>query len=153
MTPTEKLAELKLVLPPAVTPVGSYVPAKRIGGLIHTSGQIPIANGKVTITGKVGDGVTLAQAQDAARLCALNALAAAANIAGGLDRIAGIERVCVYVASAAHFSDQPKVANAASDLFFALFGEYGRHVRSAVGVAVLPLDVPVELELVARERS
>jgi len=150
MTPTQRLAELKLVLPKVAAPVGSYVPAKRIGNLVYTSGQIPIAEGKVTVTGIVGDTLSLEQGQAAARLCALNALAAAAEVAGGVDRIAGIERVCVYVASAPGFGDQPKVANGGSDLFFAIFGEPGRHVRSAVGVSALPLNVPVELELVAR---
>jgi enamine deaminase RidA (YjgF/YER057c/UK114 family) len=151
MTPTEKLADLNLTLPRVTAPVGSYVPAKRIADLIYTSGQIPIAGGKVTVTGKVGEDVTLAQAQEAAKLCALNALAAVASVTGSLDRIVAIERVCVYVASAPAFAQQPQVANAASDLFFALFGEAGKHVRSAVGVSVLPLDVPVELELIARE--
>lgn len=151
--PSEKLAALGLALPQVAPPVGSYVPAKRVGDLVFTSGQIPVAGGKPAFTGKVGDAVSLAQAQEAAKLCALNALAAAAGVAGGIDRLAAIERVCVFVACVPTFSEQPKVANAASDLFFGVFGEAGRHVRSAVGVPVLPLDVPVELELVARIAS
>jgi len=149
-TPSQQLAALGLELPQVAAPVGSYVPAKRVGELVFTSGQIPVAGGKPTVTGKVGDAVSLAQAQEAAKLCALNALAAAAGVCGGLDRIAAIERVCVFVACVPAFTEQPKVANAASDLFFSVFGEAGRHVRSAVGVPVLPLDVPVELELIAR---
>ncbi|HRX85148.1 MAG TPA: RidA family protein [Phycisphaerae bacterium] len=149
-TPSQQLAALGLELPQVAAPVGSYVPAKRVGELVFTSGQIPVAGGKPTVTGKVGDAVSLAQAQEAAKLCALNALAAAAGVCGGLDRIVAIERVCVFVACVPAFTEQPKVANAASDLFFSVFGEAGRHVRSAVGVPVLPLDVPVELELIAR---
>ncbi len=149
MTPSQKLAELNLTLPEVAVPVGSYVPAIASGNLVLTSGQIPVVGGKVTCTGKVGDDVSLGKAQEAAKLCALNGLAAVAALAGGVDRITRIVRVCVFVASKPTFTDQPKVANAASDLFAAVFGEAGRHVRSAVGVASLPLDVPVELELVA----
>ncbi|MCB9850653.1 MAG: RidA family protein [Phycisphaerales bacterium] len=149
MSASTKLASLGLTLPTVAKPVGSYVPATRVGNVVYTSGQIPVAGGGVTITGKVGAGVTLEQAQDAAKLCLLNALAAVASLAGGINGITRIVRVCVFVASDTAFSDQPKVANAASDLCVELFGDAGRHVRSAVGVSVLPLDVPVELELVA----
>ena len=152
MTPSAKLAELGLKLPEVTAPVGSYVPATMSGNLVLTSGQIPLADGALACTGKVGDGVTLAEAQEAAEVCALNALAAAASAAGGIDNLQRIVRLCVFVASAPSFTDQPKVANAASDLLANIFGDAGKHVRSAVGVASLPLDVPVELELVAQVR-
>ena len=152
MTPSAKLAELGLKLPEVATPVGSYVPAIVSGNLVLTSGQIPLTDGALACTGKVGDGVTLAEAQQAAEMCALNALAAAASAAGGIDNLRRIVRLCVFVASAPSFTDQPKVANAASDLLASIFGDAGKHARSAVGVASLPLDVPVELELVAQVR-
>jgi len=150
MMPSAKLAELGLELPEVASPVGSYVPAAVMGETVLTSGQIPMVAGKLPVTGKVGGSVTLEQAQKAAEACALNALAAAAAAVGGLDNIERIVRLCVFVASAPDFTDQPKVANAASDLMAGIFGEAGKHARSAVGVAALPLDVPVELELVAQ---
>jgi enamine deaminase RidA (YjgF/YER057c/UK114 family) len=150
MTPSATLATLGIKLPPASAPVGNYVPATRVGNLVYTSGQIPMTDGAVTVTGKVGDTVTLEQAQAAARTCLLNGLSAIAAVAGGVDAIERIVRVCVYVASAASFTDHPQVANGASDLCVEIFGEAGKHVRSAVGVSVLPLNVPVELELVAQ---
>jgi enamine deaminase RidA (YjgF/YER057c/UK114 family) len=149
MSATAKLAELGLTLPKIAAPVGSYVPATRVGSIVYTSGQIPLADGKVVYTGKVGAGLDLATAQKAAELCCLNALSIVAAEAGGIDRIVRIVRVVVFVASAPAFTDQPKVANGASDLLVKIFGDAGRHVRSAVGVAVLPLDAAVELELVA----
>jgi enamine deaminase RidA (YjgF/YER057c/UK114 family) len=149
MTPSAKLTELGMELPVVATPVGSYVPATVVGDKILTSGQIPMVAGKLLFTGKVGGSVTLEQAQQAAQACALNALAAAADAAGGIDNIERIVRLCVFVASTPDFTDQPKVANAASDLMASIFGQAGKHARSAVGVAALPLDVPVELELVA----
>jgi enamine deaminase RidA (YjgF/YER057c/UK114 family) len=141
-----------MALPAVTAPVGSYVPATLLGDMVYTSGQIPMKNGKPVSTGIVGADVSLDQARAAAEVCALNALAAAASVAGGLDNIDRIVRVCVFVASTTTFTDQPKVANAASDLFYNIFGESGRHVRSAVGVASLPLNVPVELELIAQIR-
>jgi len=151
--PSQRLAEEGLSLPSVAAPVGSYVPAMKVGDLVYTSGQIPIANGSVTVSGKVGDNVSLEDAQDAARFCALNALAAVASVAGGVDKIKRIVRVCVFVASAVDFEEQPLVANAASNFYVDIFGDAAKHVRSAVGVAVLPLDVPVELELVAQVDS
>jgi enamine deaminase RidA (YjgF/YER057c/UK114 family) len=150
MTHSERLASLNLNLPTVAAPVGSYVPAVRNGNDVLTSGQIPMRDGKLTCTGKVGADVTLEDAADAARLTALNAVAAVASVAGGIDRIEQIVRVCVFVNSAPGFTDQPKVANGASDLLAQVFGDAGKHVRSAVGVAELPLNVAVELELVAR---
>lgn len=149
MNPSERLAELKLSLPDVATPVGAYVPATIVGKVAYTSGQIPIESGAVRYRGKVGDEVSLEDAQGAAQLCALNALAAIASVAGGIDNITRIVRLCVFVASTPQFTDQPKVANAASELCTDVFGEAGKHVRSAVGVSSLPLDVPVELEMVA----
>jgi enamine deaminase RidA (YjgF/YER057c/UK114 family) len=153
VTPSTRLAELGLSLPDVATPVGSYVPAIVTGDIVLTSGQIPLAGGKFVCQGIVGENVTLEQAQKAAEVCALNAIAAAGSAIGGMDRIEQIVRVCVFVASSPKFTDQPKVANAASDLFAKIFGDAGKHVRSAVGVASLPLNVPVELELTARVRK
>jgi enamine deaminase RidA (YjgF/YER057c/UK114 family) len=150
MTHSERLTALNLTLPTVVTPVGSYVPALQNGQEVLTSGQLPMRGGRLTCTGKVGADVTLEDAAAAAELAALNALAAAVSVAGDIDRIERIVRVCVFVNSAPGFTDQPKVANGASDLLGKIFGEAGRHARSAVGVAELPLDAAVELELVAR---
>lgn len=149
MIPSEQLNALDLTLPEVVAPVGVYVPATLVGNLAYTSGQIPIEAGEVQCCGKVGDNVSLEAAQRAARLCALNALAAIADVVGGIDKITRIVRVCVFVASTPNFTDQPKVANGASTLCGELFGDAGKHVRSAVGVSSLPLDSAVELEMVA----
>jgi enamine deaminase RidA (YjgF/YER057c/UK114 family) len=149
MKPSEILAAMNLSLPDVAQPVGMYVPATIVGNLAYTSGQIPLEAGQVRYQGKVGDNVSLEDAQAAARLCALNALSAIASIVGGIDKITRIVRVCVFVASTPDFTDQPKVANGASTLCGDLFGEAGKHVRSAVGVASLPLDASVELEMVA----
>lgn len=153
MSASERLASLGLELPEVATPVGSYVPAVRHGDLVMTSGQVPFVNGTLAVTGIVGDTVTPEQAADAARVAALNALAAAAQAAGGLDNIASVVRVVGYVASAPNFGGQPAVLNAASNLLTDIFGESGRHVRSAVGVAALPLGAPVEVELVVAVRN
>ncbi|MEE8170996.1 MAG: RidA family protein [Phycisphaerae bacterium] len=153
MNPSERLGELGLTLPPLVQPVGSYVPAIRTGSLVLVSGQIPIENGKIKFAGKVGRDLTLEQAATAARLCGLNALAIAADAAGGIDRIARIVRLAVFVNGAPGFTDQPKVADGASDLMTEIFGEAGRHVRAAVGAAELPLNAAVEVELIAELHS
>ena len=149
MTPSERLAELKIELPAVAAPVGSYVPALCSGRLIMTSGQLPFRGGKLLYTGKVPDDVSVEEAADGAAIAALNALAAAAQAAGGIDHIGRIVRVSVYINSGTGFTDQPKVANGASDLFVRIFGDAGRHVRAAVGVAELPLNAAVELELMA----
>lgn len=146
MAASEKLAALGLQLPPVATPAGAYVPALRSGGQILTSGQLPMVDGALAVTGKVGAEVTEEQAADAARIAALNAVAAAADIAGGLDAITRVVKVVVFVASDPGFTGQATVANGASGLLGELFD--GGHVRSAVGVAVLPLGTPVEVELV-----
>lgn len=153
MSASENLSRLGLALPAAPAPVGSYVPGIRTGQLVMTSGQLPFVDGTLLHPGHVGNEVTLEQAQECARYAALNALAAAADVAGGLDRIVRIVRVAVFVASAAGFGDQPKVANGASDLFVEIFGEAGRHVRAAVGASGLPMHSCVELELVAEIKS
>jgi enamine deaminase RidA (YjgF/YER057c/UK114 family) len=149
LKPSERLAALKLALPPSAAPVGSYVPAIKVGNLVMVSGQIPFHEGKLIATGKVGADLTLEQAQSAARQCGLNALAAAATAAGGIDHISRIVRLAVFVNSAPGFTDQPKVANGASDLMVEVFGEAGRHARAAVGACELPLDAAVEVELTA----
>ena len=148
MTHSERLASLNLTLPQVVTPVGSYVPALQSGQGVLTSGQLPMRDGRLTCTGKVGADVTLEDAAAAAELAALNAVAAAAWAAGGIDHIERIVRVCVFVNSAAGFTDQSKVANGASDLLLEVFGEAGRHTRCAIGAAELPLNAPVELDLI-----
>jgi enamine deaminase RidA (YjgF/YER057c/UK114 family) len=142
--PHAKLAELGLQLPEVVPPVASYVPAVQSGRHVYVSGQLPMAEGKLLATGKVGAGVSADQAKDLAQRCALNALAA-------IDSLVGLENVVKltgFVASAPGFTGQPAVINGASDLFGAVFGEAGRHARSAVGVAELPLDAPVEVEVI-----
>lgn len=148
MSHSQRLAALNLELPPVATPLAAYVPATRAGNQVLTSGQLPVVDGELVIEGKVGAEVSLDDAVAAARQCALNAIAAAAAEAGGLDQIRRVVRVCVFVASTPEFTGQPQVANGASDLFQEVFGEAGVHVRSAVGVAVLPINAPVEVELV-----
>jgi enamine deaminase RidA (YjgF/YER057c/UK114 family) len=135
-------------LPAVPAPAGAYVPAARTGTLIFTAGQLPFEEGELDTTGKVGDAVSLEQAKRAARLCALNALAAAAAEAGSLNRIARVVKVTGYVASAPRFNRQPEVIDGASELIGQTFGAAGLHARSAIGVAELPLDAPVEVELV-----
>jgi enamine deaminase RidA (YjgF/YER057c/UK114 family) len=149
MTATENLARLGLELPPVATPVGQYLPATVSGGVAYTSGQLPLLGGVLHATGKVGAEVTVEDAAKCAELAALNALAAVAHVAGGLDNIKRIGKVLVFVASDPTFTDQAVVANGASELLGNIFGENGRHARSAVGVAVLPKNSPVEVELIA----
>jgi enamine deaminase RidA (YjgF/YER057c/UK114 family) len=148
-TPSERLAAAGLTLPPVAAPVAAYVPAVRTGSYVYTSGQLPLADGKLLGTGKVGDGVAPEEAAAFARTAALNALAAAASVAGGLDAIKRIVKVTCFVASAPTFTGQAQVANGASELLIEVLGDAGRHARSAVGMAVLPLDSPVEVELIA----
>ena len=146
MSALARLKEIGLALPPVATPAGAYVPARRTGNLVFTAGQVPLVDGKVAATGKVGAAVTAEQAYDLARICTLNALAAVDGLVG-LDSVTGVVKVGGFVASDPSFSGQPGVINGASDLLGEVFGEAGAHARSAVGVAVLPLDVPVEVEL------
>lgn len=145
------LAERGLAVPAPVSPVGSYVPALRTGNLVFTSGQLPMRDGQLLATGKVGDGPGLidpARANELATVCALNALAAIKAVVGDLDRVTQVVKVVGFVASDPAFTGQPGVVNGASDTFTAAFGQAGVHARSAVGVASLPLDAPVEVEVV-----
>lgn len=148
MSVSQRLAELGIELPSVAAPVASYIPAKPHGDLVWTSGQLPFVAGQLPATGKVGDGLVSADdAQALARTCALNALAAAADAVGGVDRITGVFKVTGFVASAPEFTGQPGVINGASIVLGEIFGDAGVHSRSAVGVAVLPLDAPVEVEV------
>jgi enamine deaminase RidA (YjgF/YER057c/UK114 family) len=143
----EKLRELGLTLPGVVPPLAAYQPAVRSGAYVYTSGQLPLVEGKLPVTGKVGGEVTAEEAKDLARTCALNALAAVKSVVGDLDRIARVVKVTGFVASAPDFTGQPGVVNGASELLGAALGDKGVHARSAVGVAVLPMDAPVEVEI------
>lgn len=147
-TPEDRLAELGLSVPEVVRPLAAYVPATRSGSHVFTAGQLPMHEGSLVHTGKVGASVTPEQAKDCARQCALNALAAVRAEVGELSAITRVVKVTVFVASVPEFTGQPQVANGASELLGEVFGDAGVHVRSAVGVAVLPLDAPVEVELV-----
>lgn len=151
-TPSERLAALGLELPPVAKPLAAYVPAVASGGWVMTSGQLPTENGTLLASGIVGGEVSEADGVRCARQAALNALAAAASVVGGLDAIGRIVKVTVFVASAPDYTRQPIVANGASELFGAVFGDRGAHVRSAVGVTVLPLNAPVEVELTVEPR-
>lgn len=150
MTISDNLRACGIELPPVATPLASYVPATVVGEEVLTSGQLPMRAGELGWVGKVGDQVSADEAKEAARVCVLNAIAAAAQAAGGVDRLKRVVKVVVFVASSPNFSDQAVVANGASDLLLEVFGEAGRHVRSAVGVAVLPKNAPVEVELVCQ---
>ncbi len=146
-----RLSELGIVIPELVAPVAAYVPAIVHGDLVFTAGQLPMVSGALPATGKVGDGHGLIPAADAkeyARLSALNALAAVKSVIGSLDRITSIVKVTGFVASHPDFTGQPGVINGASEVLAAIFGDIGAHARSAVGVAVLPLDAPVEVEII-----
>lgn len=143
-----RLAELGLILPEVAAPAGAYVPAVVIGNLVYTAGQLPFVAGALPATGKVGAAVSAEQAKQYASTCALNALAAAASVIGSLDRVTRVVKVVGFVASAPDFTGQPGVVNGASELLGQLFGAAGTHARSAVGVAVLPMDSPVEVELI-----
>ncbi|KJE24416.1 putative translation initiation inhibitor, yjgF family [Frankia torreyi] len=149
-SPSARLAELGLTLPPVASPAGAYLPSIRDGDLVWTAGQLPLVDGRLVATGLVGEAVDAERAAELARIAALNALAAVAAQAGGLDGIVRIVKLVGFVASAAGFTAQPVVLNGASELFVDVFGDAGRHARSAVGVAALPLGAPVEVEVVAR---
>ncbi|HZR52827.1 MAG TPA: RidA family protein [Streptosporangiaceae bacterium] len=153
-SPAERLAGLGLELPSVAAPQAAYVPAVVSRGFVYVSGQLPFIDGKLQLTGKVGAEVSADEAAALARICALNGLAAAASVAGpdGLDGIARIVKVVGFVASAPGFTSQPVVINGASELLIEVFGESGRHARSAVGMAELPLNTPVEVELIAELR-
>ncbi|KRC65709.1 LysR family transcriptional regulator [Aeromicrobium sp. Root236] len=143
----DRLAEIGLSVPPVPAPVAVYVPAVRTGSYVYTSGQLPLLDGQLILTGKVGGEVSAEEAYDCARQCALNAIAAVKSQVD-LDAVVRVVKATVFVASTPDFTGQPGVANGASELFGAAFGDAGTHARSAVGVPVLPLDAPVEVELI-----
>ncbi len=143
-----RLRELGIDIPAVAVPVANYVPAKTTGNLLYTAGQLPFVDGALVATGKVGADVSATQAVELARICTLNALAAAQSVLGSLDRISQVVKVNGFVASSPDFIGQPSVLNGASELLGDIFGDIGIHARAAVGVAVLPLDAPVELELI-----
>ena len=143
----EILIKLEINLPDSPVPLAAYVPAKQSGNLVFTAGQLPIVNGELISKGLLGQDVEIEEANKAARICTLNALAAIKGVVGDLDRIKQIVRVVGYVASVPTFTQQPAVVNGASELLLEIFGEAGKHARSAVGMAVLPLNASVEIEL------
>jgi enamine deaminase RidA (YjgF/YER057c/UK114 family) len=143
----QKLKELNLELPEVPKPVAAYIPAKQTGNLVFTAGQLPMVNGELISKGLLGQDVEIDEANKAARICTLNALAAIKGVIGDLDRIKQVVRVVGYVASVPTFTQQPAVVNGASELLLEIFGENGKHARSAVGMAVLPLNASVEIEL------
>jgi enamine deaminase RidA (YjgF/YER057c/UK114 family) len=147
-TPEERLQELGVSLPAPATPVAAYVPCVRTGDLVYVSGQVPMVDGKPSHLGHLGDDVDLEAGRAAARTCAVNVLAALKAELGELSRVWRVVKVTGFVASTADFTDHPKVVNAASELFGDVFGDAGRHARVAVGVAALPLGVPVEVEAI-----
>jgi enamine deaminase RidA (YjgF/YER057c/UK114 family) len=148
MTPEERLTELGLTLPTASAPLAAYAPTVRTGSYVYVSGQLPLIDGQLVATGKVGAEIAPEQAKEMAAACALNALAAVRSELGALSAVRRIVKVVGFVASAPDFSGQPEVVNGASELFTEVFGDAGRHARSAVGVAVLPRNAPVEVEVI-----
>jgi enamine deaminase RidA (YjgF/YER057c/UK114 family) len=142
-----KLKELGILLPEPAKPVAAYIPAKQTGKLVFTAGQLPMVQGELISKGLLGQDVEIEEANKAARICTLNALAAIKGVIGDLDRIRQVVRVVGYVASVPTFTQQPAVVNGASELLLEIFGENGKHARSAVGMAVLPLNASVEIEL------
>ena len=148
MSPEEKLKQLGIELPEAPSPLGSYIPIVRTGNLVFLSGILPLIKGKLLRQGRVGEDISLDEARDDARTAAINALSVLKANIGSLNKVKRCVKVTGYVASAPDFTEQPKVLNAASDLMFEIFGEAGRHARAAIGVNVLPLNSPVEIEFI-----
>ncbi|MDQ3155967.1 MAG: RidA family protein [Actinomycetota bacterium] len=144
----DRLTGLGFAVPDVAKPIAAYVPAVKTGNYVFTSGQLPLRDGQMILTGKVGGEVSSEEAADCAKQCALNAIAAVKAEIGDLDRVARVVKAVVFVASTPDFTGQPLVANGASELFGAAFGDAGKHARSAVGVPVLPLDSPVEVDLI-----
>ncbi len=145
-----KLKEMGIEIPEAPKPLAAYVPAALEGNLVYTAGQLPLKDGKLCCEGKVGAEVSVEDATAAAKICAINCLSVIKSQIGSLDNIERILKVTVFVASAKEFTAQPQVANGASEFFVEVFGEAGKHVRSAVGVSELPINAPVEIEIVAK---
>jgi len=148
MATSTRLIEMGLALPEVAAPLASYIPAQRSGNMVYTSGQLPLVDGELIATGKVGADVDQETAIECARVCALNALAAIVSVVGDIDRVTQVVKVVGFVASAPDFTGQPAVINGTSDLLGEIFGEAGVHARSAVGVAALPKDAPVEVEMI-----
>ncbi|HMN48131.1 MAG TPA: RidA family protein [Ignavibacteriaceae bacterium] len=149
----EKIKELGFEVPEVAKPLAAYIPAKQVGNLVMTSGQVPLVKGVINYTGKVGSDLSEEEGQKAAQICALNCLAAIKGVIGNLDKIVEVVKLTVFVASAENFTAQPKVANGASELIGKIFGEAGKHVRSAVGVTALPLNAATEIEMTVRIRE
>ena len=145
-----KIKEIGLILPEAPKPVAEYIPAKKIGNLVFTSGQGPIKNGKFIYVGKIGGEVSLEEGYESAKMCAINCLAAIKSVIGSLDEIDEVIKIKGYVNSTPDFYRQPEVVNGASELIVKIFGEKGKHVRSALGTSVLPGNIPVELEMIVK---
>ena len=148
MSPEDKLKQLGVQLPEVPTPLGSYVPCVQTGNLVFLSGILPLREGKLTRTGRVGENIRLDEAKEDAKTAVLNALSVLKASIGSLDKVKRCVKITGYVASAPDFTEQPKVLHAASELIFEIFGEKGRHARAAVGVNVLPLNSPVEIEFI-----
>ena len=148
MATSDRLVEMGLTLPEVAVPLASYIPAQRSGNMVYTSGQLPLVDGELIATGKVGAEVDEATAIECARVCALNALAAIVSVVGDIDRVTRVVKVVGFVASAPEFTGQPAIINGTSNLLGEIFGDAGVHARSAVGVAVLPKDAPVEVEMI-----
>jgi enamine deaminase RidA (YjgF/YER057c/UK114 family) len=146
----EKIKELGFELPEVAKPLAAYIPARQVGNLVMTSGQVPLVKGIIKYAGKVGSDISEDDGQKAAEICALNCLAAIKGVVGKLDKIVEVVKLTVFVASTPDFITQPKVANGASELIGKIFGETGKHVRSAVGVTALPLNASVEIEMIVR---
>ncbi len=146
----EKIKELGFEVPEVAKPLAAYIPAKQVGNLVMTSGQVPLVKGVIKYAGKVGKELTEEEGQLAAQVCALNCFAAIKGVIGNLDKIVEVVKLTVFVASAEDFTAQPKVANGASELIGKIFGDAGKHVRSAVGVTALPLNAAVEIEMIVR---
>ena len=146
----EKIKELGFEVPEVAKPLAAYIPAKLVGNLVMTSGQVPLVKGAMKYAGKVGKELTEEDGQKAAQICALNCLAAIKDVIGNLDKIIEVVKLTVFVASADNYTSQPKVANGASELIGKIFGDAGKHVRSAVGITALPLDAAVEIEMIVR---
>jgi enamine deaminase RidA (YjgF/YER057c/UK114 family) len=151
-TPEERVEELGLSIPEVPKPVAAYVPAVRTGQYVYTSGQLPMRDGMLLSTGKVGGEISAEDGKELAQQCALNAIAAVKGVVGELSGVVRVVKVVAFIASTPDFTGQPGVANGASELIGAVFGDAGQHARSAVGVPVLPLDAPVEVEMVVEVR-
>jgi len=148
MATSDRLVEMGLTLPEVAVPLASYIPAQRSGNMVYTSGQLPLVEGELIATGKVGADVDEATAIECARVCALNALAAIVSVVGDIDRVVRVVKVVGFVASTPEFTGQPAIINGTSNLLGDIFGDAGVHARSAVGVAALPKDAPVEVEMI-----